>query len=122
MKHKDDRREFGVFIRRRREERRKNGDRRCSVRGFADQVGLQPSYLSRIERRKEAPPSEEKIRRIAAVLGEDPDLLLAKAGKIAADLQAAIQKRPRVLAELIRVVKTLPDSRIQKMIRAARGK
>ena len=68
--------EFGKYLRDRREERRKT-DRRFSLRQVAGRVGIEPSYLSKVERGQEAPPSEKTLRRLALDLGEDVDMLLA---------------------------------------------
>ena len=87
---------FGTFVRNRREELREN-DREFSVRKVAARIGVEPSYLSKVERGEQPPPSEGKIVALAEVLDEDPDILLAMAGKVSSDLQEVIRKRPRVL-------------------------
>ena len=76
-------------------------DRRFSVRQVAQRIGVEPAYLSKIERGDVAPPSEAKIRALAEELGEDPDVLLAMAGKVSSDLQGIIRKRPQLFADLI---------------------
>jgi hypothetical protein len=48
------------------------------------------------------PPSEEKIRTIAAVLGVDADEMLAIAGRVSSDLLDVIRKRPTLYATLLR--------------------
>jgi transcriptional regulator with XRE-family HTH domain len=53
-----------------------------SVRRVAARVGIEPTYLSKIERGTEPPPSEEKTVAIARDLAEDPDVLLGLAGKV----------------------------------------
>ena len=58
---------FGDHIRKKREELREK-DRTFSVRGVASRLGVQPSYLSKIERGEQAPPTEEKIRALAGIL------------------------------------------------------
>jgi len=67
--------DFGRFLRKKREQLREE-DPAFSVRQVAERVGLEPSYLSKIERGEEAPPSEEKIRALAEDLEEDPDVPL----------------------------------------------
>ena len=111
---------FGRFVRRKREALRRS-DPSFSVRQVAARIGVEPSYLSKIERGLEAPPSESKIRALARELNEDPDALLALAGKVALDLQTAIRKRPLVLPRLIRVVKKLPDTAVQRMVQDAQS-
>ncbi|MDD2239570.1 MAG: helix-turn-helix domain-containing protein [Kiritimatiellae bacterium] len=91
-----------------------------SVRGLGTRLGIQPSYLSKVEREQVAPPSEATIRRIAEELNEDPDVLLALAGKVSSDLRQAIVKRPRLFADLIRELKDLPDHAILRVVREVR--
>jgi len=111
--------EFGRYLRKKREKRRE-GDPAFSVRQVAERVGLEPSYLSKIERGEEAPPSEEKIRALAEDLEEDPDVLLALAGKVSADLQEIIRKRPALFGELIRELKKMPDNAVLRLVREVR--
>ena len=110
---------FGEHLRRRREELRAS-DPRYSVRQVAVRVGLEPSYLSKIERGEQPPPSEASIRALAKDLGEDPDVLLAMAGKISGDLQRIILKRPQLVAELLRDLKNLPDHAVLRLVREVR--
>ena len=58
--------------------------------------------------------------KLAAELGEDPDMLLAMAGKVSSDLQAIIRERPRLFAELIRQLKNAPEDAILKVVREVR--
>lgn len=109
-------REFGQYIRAQRcSAESKWGER--SLRRFAEEVGLEPSYLSKIERGIEAPPSEATILRIAEALDEDPDVLLALAGKVSADLRAIICKRPKLFSTLLRELKSMPDHAILRLSR-----
>lgn len=110
---------FGKFIRERREALRKT-DRNLSVRKVAALIDVQPSYLSKIEREKQPPPSEEKIIALAEVLGENPDVLLALAGKVSSDLQGVIKKRPELFSQLIRELKNMPDNAILRIVREVR--
>jgi HTH-type transcriptional regulator, competence development regulator len=110
---------FGQYIRGGREALRE-GDPRFSVRQVAYRIGVEPAYLSKIERDEEAPPSEEKIRALARELDEDPDVLLAMAGKVSSDLLEIIRKRPRLFAELIRQLKKTPDHAILHVVREVR--
>jgi transcriptional regulator with XRE-family HTH domain len=87
---------FADYIRGKRETKRV-ADRSFSLRQVAQRIGVEPAYLSKIERGDFAPPSEEKIRLLAEELGEDGDVLLAMAGKVSKDLQAIIRARPATL-------------------------
>ena len=111
--------QFGTYVRQVREELRKS-DRAFSLRKVAQRVGIEPAYLSKIERGEFAPPSEATTVRIAEELGEDPDMLLAMAGKVSSDLQEAIRKRPKLFAQLIRELREAPDHAILKVVREVR--
>jgi len=110
---------FGAFIREKRETLRMK-DRRYSLRQVAARIGVEPSYLSKVERGENAPLSEEKILALALELEEDQDVLLALCGKIGKDVQAVIRKRPHLFAQLIRDLKNLPDHAVLRIIREVR--
>ena len=110
---------FGDFLRQRREEKRA-ADPNYSLRRVAASVGIEPSYLSKIERGEQPPPSEETILALARELDEDPDVLLALAGKVSKELQAIIRKRPKLFAELIRQMKGMPDHAVLRLVREVR--
>ena len=95
-------------------------DRVFSVRQVAGRVGIEPSYLSKIERGEEPPPSEKTIRAIARELNEDVDVLLALAGKVSGDLQTIIRRRPKLFAELIRTLKNQPNHAVLRIVREVR--
>jgi len=108
--------DFGEFIRNRREEMRLQ-DRKYSLRQVAVRVGLEPSYLSKIERGEQPPPSENKIRLLAEDLEVDIDVLLAMAGKVSSDLMDVIKNRPEIFSEFIRDLKNMPDHEVLKGVR-----
>ena len=110
---------YGRYIRARREYL-KADDRRYSVRQVAKRIGVEPAYLSKVERDEVAPPSEAKVRALAEDLGEDPDVLLAMAGKVSTDLLEVIRKRPKLFGQLIRELKGMPDHAILRIARDVR--
>ena len=110
---------FGRFIRDRRESLRKE-DAAYSVRRVAQRMGIQPSYLSKVERGEVPPPSEATTRKLARELDVDSDVLLAMAGKVSSDLQDVIRKRPALFAELIRGLKEMPDHAVLRLVREVR--
>ncbi len=112
-------RPFAEFLRAQRE-RRVAEDPRFSIRQLAARIGIEPSYLSKIERGEAAPPSEATIRRLAVDLDLDADVLLALAGKVSTDLQEAIRRRPRLFAQLIREMKDMPEHAILRLVREVR--
>jgi len=91
--------EFGSKVRELRQAKK------ISLREFATRVGMSPTYLSKIERNEFPPPAEDKVLAIAKELNEDPDELLALAGKVASDLPKIIQQNPRELASFLRSTK-----------------
>ena len=72
------------------------------------------------ERAEVAPPSEATTVRLAEELGQDPDVMLALAGKVSSDLQEIIRKRPRLFADLIRQLKEAPDDAVLRIVREVR--
>ena len=115
----DDLAQLGQYVRERREARARE-DSSFSLRQVAARCGITPAYLSRVERGEVAPPGEETLVRLARELGEDPDVMLAMAGKISADLRAVILARPQLFAELIRQMKQMPDSSVLRIVREVR--
>lgn len=110
---------FGPYIREKREAL-KEKDGRYSLRQVATRVGIEPSYLSKVERGLPSPLSEEKIRALSLDLGENPDFLLALSGKVSSDIQEIIRKRPELFADLIRQMKEMPDHAVLRLVREVR--
>ena len=110
---------FGEYVRQRREALRKDHPE-FSVRQLASRIDVEPSYLSKIERGEQPPPSEATIRRLAQELGEDVDVLLAMAGKVSRDLQEIVRKRPQLFGELIRELSRMPDKAVLRLVREVR--
>ena len=105
---------YGEYVRQVREERRKE-DRSFSLRQVAIRIGIEPAYLSKIERGETPPPSESATRKLAAELDLDVDVLLAMSGKVSSDLREIILNRPALFAELIRQLRTMPDDAIVRL-------
>jgi HTH-type transcriptional regulator, competence development regulator len=110
---------LGEYLREQREALRRR-DAAYSLRQVAERIGVEPSYLSKVERDVGSPPSEETLRRLARELDVDADVVLALAGKISRDLQDAIRKRPALFAQLIREAKRLPDDAVLRLVREVR--
>jgi transcriptional regulator with XRE-family HTH domain len=75
------------------------------LRAAAEQLGISPAYLSRIERGKEKPPRPELIGRIAGAFGGDADALFRLA-----------RSTDPVLADYVNSIPALPE-----FLRAARA-
>ena len=87
-------------------------DPQFSLRRLARRLGIQPSYLSRLERGESPCLSEKHLLVLARELGEDPDALLALAGKIAADVRRTLLARPRPFTDLIRRLASRSDAEV----------
>lgn len=107
---------FGEYLRRAREALQQR-DKAFSLRRVAARAGIEPAYLSKIERDAFPPPSEDVIVKLAGILGEDRDVLLALGGKLSRDLQQIILQRPRLFADLLRQLKEAPDHAILQIVR-----
>jgi Response regulators consisting of a CheY-like receiver domain and a winged-helix DNA-binding domain len=88
-------------------------DKSMSQRQVSLRIGIEPSYLSKIEKGQPVTLSEEKLVALAEILGEDPDYLLALGGKISHDVQNIIKTRPMLFARLVREMKDMPDEAIE---------
>ena len=110
--------DLGSYLRARREAL-KSENKAFSLRQVAQRIEVEPSYLSKVERGREV-PSEPKIRRLADELDLNLDVLLALAGKVSADLQLVICKRPELFAQVIRDLARLPDHAVLRVVREVR--
>jgi transcriptional regulator with XRE-family HTH domain len=111
---------LGHYLRQCRLQKQKSEGNAFSLRQLAARIGVEPSYLSKIERGLEPRPSAELTEALASELGEDPDVLLAMGGKVSADLIEIIRKRPKVFAQLIRELRDAPDHALLRVVREVR--
>ena len=76
------------------------------LRTAAERLGISPAYLSRVERGKERPPRPDLVKRMATLLGGDPDMLFRIAQSTDPDLAEYIHQTPSV-PEFLRVAKAM---------------
>lgn len=100
---------FGALVRREREAKE------IGLREMAKMIGVSPTYLSKVERDEFSPPAEDKVRRIAEIIGADVDELLALAGRVSSDLADIIREHPRELAALLRTTKGLTPNDLARL-------
>ncbi len=93
--------------------------KKISLRKFAKQIGISPTYLSKIEREEFPPPAEEKVKAMAAALSQDLDEFLALAGRMSSDLGRIIQRQPREMATFLRAARGLPAEEIRRLTEEA---
>ena len=107
------REKFGEFVRREREAKE------IGLREMAKMIGVSPTYLSKVERDDFSPPAEDKVRKIAEIIGHDPDELLALAGRVASDLTDIIREQPREIADFLRAARGLTAGDMARFARQA---
>jgi transcriptional regulator with XRE-family HTH domain len=105
---------FGQFVRDRRTAKE------LTLRKFAELVGVSATYLSQVEQGNCDPPTAERVRRIAEILGENADELTALAGRVPDDLPGILQKQPARLAAFIREVSDLTPDQLEVLADQAR--
>ena len=79
------------------------------LREMARQVGVSPTYLSRIESEKEQPPSGDRICKIAEILDIDKNELLQLADK-AVSFYTEQLKNEEKFPELLQYISTSADT------------
>jgi len=88
--------------------------RGLTQRQVAAQLEIDFTYLSKLENDRGEPPGEDTIRRLAALLDTDEEMLLAMAGKV----PAGLRDRAREDVEFARFLRRLPsisDSEMQEI-------
>lgn len=107
---------FGRAIRKRRKELNEV-DPQFSVRKVAARVGINHSYLSKVEQGKVPPPSDGLILKLAEDLEMEADALFAKAGSVPPDVREVIMLRPKVMVEFLNSLKDAPAEVIREVAR-----
>jgi transcriptional regulator with XRE-family HTH domain len=105
---------FGAFI------RRERLARDIGLREMAKMIGVSPTYLSKIERDEFPPPTEEKMKKIAKIIGCNVDVLFAKAGRISTAMAKVIKRHPIEMVGLLRTVKGLSSYDLARLVQHAR--
>ena len=83
-------------------------DPRFTLRRLAARLGIQASYLSRLERGAIPSLSEEHLQALARELGDDPDSLCVLTGKLPGDVRRILLNAPERLLPLVRALEQ-PD-------------
>lgn len=87
-------------------------ERDLTQREVASQVGIDFTYLSKLENDRGEPPGEDTVRKLADVLQTDVEELLALAGKVPAALRNRAQHDVR-FARLLRHLPSVSDKELQ---------
>ncbi len=107
---------FGRTLRKLRQEKN------VSIAQFARKVGISPTFLAPIERDVFPPPAEHKVVKIAKALDQDPDELLALAGRIGTDLRRIIRRQPVNAGRMLRAIDGLPGEAVDALVSTAKKK
>jgi len=91
-----------------------------SLRKFTQLVDVSPTYLSQVEQGNVQPPTADRVKRMAELLGENPDEWIALAGWVPEDLPEIIQSHPRQIPELLREAGGLTAEQLERLREAAR--
>jgi len=100
--------------------REKRLEKEFTLRGFAELVGVSPTYLSQVEQCNVVPPTADRVKRIADLLGQDPDEWIARAGHVPEDICEIIREKPTELCDLLRKVQGMTDEQIRELRNTAK--
>ena len=105
-------RSFGQFLRERRH------GMGISQRDLAARLGIDFTYISKLENGHEDPPSSDTLRRLAVQLGVPEANMLAQAGKVPVELRTRASEDPE-FAFLVQQLPNMPQDSLRRMLRAA---
>jgi HTH-type transcriptional regulator, competence development regulator len=87
---------------------------RMNQRTLAARIGIDFTYLSKLENGRLDPPSAETIVKLAQALGANPDELLLLARKVPEDLIPIITRSPQWPA-FLRSIRDLTDDELREL-------
>jgi len=100
---------FGALL------REKRIAKKVSLRKFAELVGVSPTYLSQVEQGNVVPPTADRVKRMADLLGENADEWIALAGRVPEDMPEIIQSQPTEMPQLLREASGLTADQLRKL-------
>jgi len=99
--------------------REKRMEKGFSLRKFARLVGVSPTYLSQVEQMNVDPPTADRVKRMAELLGESVDEWTSLAGRITEDLPGIIHQEPTEVPDLLRAVRGLTADQLRELRQSA---
>ena len=93
-------------------------DHGMTQRQVAAELGIDFTYLSKLENDRGEPPGEETVRGLAKLFSVDAEELLAKAGKVPTELRERAQGDVQ-FATLLRTLPKLSPDELQRVYRSA---
>jgi transcriptional regulator with XRE-family HTH domain len=103
---------FGRYLR----DRRQGAG--LSQRQLAGRLGIDFTYLSKLENGHEEPPSHDTLLRLATELGVPASHMLARAGKVPAELRKRASEDPE-FAFLVQQLPKMPQQSLRRFLKAA---
>lgn len=92
-----------------------------TLRKFAEMVGISPTYLSLVETgNADYPPAADRVKKMAELLGGDPDQWIAMAGRMPEDVKDIILEKPDQMPALLRAAKGLSAEKLKRLIEDAK--
>lgn len=86
-----------------------------SLRKFSEMVGVSPTYLSQVEQENVDPPTAERVKRMAELLGENVDEWISLAGRVPDDVAGIIHEHPAEMPQLLREASGLSAYQIRQL-------
>ena len=87
--------------------------KKISLRKFSEMVGVSPTYLSQVEQGHFAPPTADRVKRMAEILKEDSDEWIGLADRVPDDLEARVKQHPKDMPEFMRLATGLTPAQFE---------
>lgn len=101
--------------------REKRLEKGYSLRKFAEMIGVSPTYLSLVETgNADYPPAADRVRKMAELLGANPEVWIALAGRVSSESKEAILNQPELMPALLRAAKGLSAEKLKRLIEEAK--
>ena len=100
--------------------RRERTAAKITLRKFATQLGVSPTYVSQVEQGNFPPMAPERLQKIAEILGGDPDEWSRLADRIPGDLEERVRKHPKDMPELMRLATDCTPKQFEEIKAAIR--
>ena len=95
--------------------REKRMEKGFSLRKFAGLVGISPTYLSQVEQDNVDPPTADRVKKMAELLGENVDEWTALAGRLTEDLPDIIHEEPTLVPDLLRAMRGMTADQLKRL-------
>jgi HTH-type transcriptional regulator, competence development regulator len=90
-----------------------------SLQQLADKIGVSFTYVAKIEREEQPPPTEKRLHRIAKVLRRSKNEVWNAAGRLPSNVIQMAQRQPSRYAKLVRGTQNLSPQELDRVIKRA---